>query len=67
MWKIVDTRHGLILDSYETPEAAQKDLDLLRKENDRLIAVPEDYTWSIKKQVWTDPLSAIQYDNRRGE
>jgi len=62
MWKIVDTRHGQTLDSYETPLAAQKVLDLLRKSNDRLIAVPEDYAWSTKKRVWTDYITAMLYD-----
>ncbi|MCK5117416.1 MAG: hypothetical protein KAR44_12520 [Candidatus Aegiribacteria sp.] len=62
MWKLVDTRHGKTLGSYETPLATQKALDLLRKGNDRLIAVPEHYAWSYKKQVWTDYISAMLYD-----
>ena len=51
MRKIVDTRNGQVIETYETPLAAKKALDLLRESNDRLIAVPEDYAWSIKKQV----------------
>ena len=61
-WKIVSSLNGVVLEEHKTIQQAQAKLDVLRKTDDTIFAVPEGYVWSNARKAWTDTLTAMIAD-----